>query len=102
MRCLGFLPMNSELAILSGQLPMPMLEEVVGGGFEQNPHITTLGGFVMQRLGRLPRENDSFVDSGYDFYVARMHGRQVHTVMISPSKKTKQNLDTAPVDGNTG
>jgi CBS domain containing-hemolysin-like protein len=85
----------------SGQLPMPMLEEVVGGGFEQNPHITTLGGFVMQRLGRLPRENDSFVDSGYDFYVARMHGRQVHTVMISPSKKTKQNLDTAPVDGDT-
>lgn len=57
------------------------------------------GGVLMQRLGGLPGEGDNFIDSDYEPFVARMLGRQVHTVMISPLRKTKRDSNTEPVDG---
>lgn len=46
--------------------------------------LVTLGGLVMARLGRVPREGDAFVWEGYRVSVARMKGRRVESVVIEP------------------
>ena len=71
----------------SGQLALAILEDTVDIAIERNPDITTLGGFVMQQLERLPEEGDTFETSGLKFSVARMSGRQVQTVSITPVRK---------------
>jgi magnesium and cobalt transporter len=83
----------------SGQLPLAVLEETVGISIERHAQIGTLGGFVMQLLERLPKEGDAVESAGYQFYVARMRGRQVETVLISPTgaRKSKKFVKT-PVD----
>lgn len=57
------------------------------------------GGFLMQRFERLPTEGEKFIDSGYEFYIARKHGRQVHTIMVSRSRRIRKDSDIEPVDG---
>lgn len=71
----------------SGQLPLAILEETVDIVVERSPDITTLGGFVMQQLERLPEEGDTFESSGLRFSVARMQGRQVQSISITPVRK---------------
>ena len=67
----------------SGQLPLVDLEGAIGISIERHSQIGTLGGFVMQLLERLPAEGDIVESGGFRFTVARMHGRQVQTVLIS-------------------
>jgi len=69
----------------NGQLPLAVLEETIGIVIERHSQIGTLGGFIMQLLERLPNEGDSIESGGFRFYVARMAGRQVETVLISQS-----------------
>jgi Mg2+/Co2+ transporter CorC len=57
------------------------------------------GGFLMQRFEHLPMAGDKFIDSGYEFCIARKHGRQVHTDMVSRSRKIRKDSDIEPVDG---
>ena len=51
--------------------------------------ILTLGGFVMARLGRLPREGDEIVWDGRRVSVHRMKGRRVERVLIEPTSKAE-------------
>ncbi|MGB5336689.1 MAG: hemolysin family protein [Woeseiaceae bacterium] len=69
----------------SGQLPLAALEDTVKIDIERHSQVGTLGGFVMQLLERLPKEGDVVEYGGHSFYVARMSGRQVQTILISPS-----------------
>ena len=71
----------------SGSLPLATLEETVDIVIARHSEITTLGGFVMQQLERLPEEGDTFDRSGLKFTVARMSGRQVQSVSITPLRK---------------
>ena len=72
-----------------GQLPLSIVEETTEIGFENTPKVTTLGGFVMSRLGRLPKQGDRFSEAGYEYQVTKMEGRRIETVMISPTRKSK-------------
>lgn len=69
----------------NGQLPLTVLEQTIGIDVERYSQIGTLAGFIMQLLERLPKEGDAIESGGFRFYVARMEGRQVQTVLISPS-----------------
>ncbi|MGB5511141.1 MAG: hemolysin family protein [Woeseiaceae bacterium] len=73
----------------NGQLPLVELEATLDISIERHAQIGTLGGFVMQLLERLPKEGDSVASDGFRFTVARMLGRQVHTVLISPLGERK-------------
>ena len=42
----------------------------------------TLGGFVMARLGRIPRTADAFEWSGMRFEVVDMDGRRIDKVLV--------------------
>ncbi|HEY0931056.1 MAG TPA: hemolysin family protein [Gemmatimonas sp.] len=55
----------------------------------EREEILTLGGFVMSRIGRLPREGDEITWDGRRVRVHRMKGRRVQRVLIEPVVKTE-------------
>jgi putative hemolysin len=52
---------------------------------EEEAEYQTVGGMVMDTLGRVPAEGDRFVWEGYSFEVLDMDGRRVDKVLASPS-----------------
>jgi len=44
---------------------------------------TTMGGFVLERLGRVPKAGDKVGYGGYVFEVVDMDGRRVDKLLIS-------------------
>ena len=71
--------LDAQLAVryLQGMLPDLTLPE------HERPDYATLGGFVMTRLGRIPREGDSFAWDGYQFEVMDMDGKRVDKILVS-------------------
>jgi putative hemolysin len=45
----------------------------------------TLGGFIMSRLGHLPKAGDSITAAGYQFRVDSIDGRRIERVVIIPT-----------------
>lgn len=50
---------------------------------QERADVLTLGGFIMARLGRVPREGEQFDWSGRRVQVVRMDGRRISEVSIS-------------------
>jgi putative hemolysin len=48
----------------------------------------TVGGMVMEALGRVPEEGDRFEWEGYSFEVLDMDGRRVDKVLVAPVRNT--------------
>jgi CBS domain containing-hemolysin-like protein len=46
--------------------------------------VSTLGGFVTARVGRMPRPGDKVAVDGYDFTVVEIRGRRVTKVLAAP------------------
>jgi CBS domain containing-hemolysin-like protein len=46
--------------------------------------VSTLGGFVTARVGRMPRPGDKVSVEGYDFTVVEIRGRRVTKVLAVP------------------
>jgi CBS domain containing-hemolysin-like protein len=55
--------------------------EKLGIEVEQSTEVSTIGGFVTERLGRIPRTGDRTAVSGYDLRVLEMKGRRVSKVL---------------------
>jgi magnesium and cobalt exporter, CNNM family len=53
---------------------------------EDSDDFQTLGGFMMARVGRVPRVGDHIVVDGFRFEVVDMDGRRVDRVLIVPPK----------------
>ncbi len=51
---------------------------------EEEGHFETVGGFVMDQLGRIPEEGDYVTWSGYRFEVMDMDGIRIDKVLASP------------------
>jgi CBS domain containing-hemolysin-like protein len=56
--------------------------EKLGIEAEQSTDVNTIGGFVTERLGRIPRAGDRAVVDGYDLRVLEMKGRRVSKVLV--------------------
>jgi putative hemolysin len=64
------------------------MSDIVGlNGFHALPpgDFVTLAGFVLARLGRLPKTGDEFVWNGWRFQVAAMDGRRIDKVLARPA-----------------
>lgn len=48
--------------------------------------VKTLGGFIMEKLGRMPRVGDIIFDKPWYFFVQSLRGRSIERVMISKNK----------------
>ena len=67
----------------SGRVQLTEIISILEQDLDAEQGITTFGGWVMARLGRLPREGDQIQAAGYDFFVAQMKGRRVDKIVIS-------------------
>jgi putative hemolysin len=55
---------------------------------EEKADYQTVGGMVMDTLGRVPAEGDRFEWEGYSFEVMDMDGRRVDKVLMVPTRDT--------------
>jgi len=69
----------TEIDEILGRFSLGALPERDRGSYR------TLAGFVMARLGRVPRATDSFVFSGVRFEVIDMDERRVDKVLVTPA-----------------
>jgi putative hemolysin len=73
--------------LIDGLFPIYELTELLN---TEDPHddvegdFQTLGGFVMHRLGKIPREGDQFTWEGYRFEVMDMDRHRVDKILVSP------------------
>jgi putative hemolysin len=75
--------------IFDASLPVRDLETQFGISMPDDPGYETIGGFVMSRLGFIPRGGESFEAEGYRFTVHRMDHRRVSRVLISQLNKAE-------------
>ncbi|MGZ8456162.1 MAG: hemolysin family protein [Gemmatirosa sp.] len=71
--------------LVDGHTPIADLETALDITLteEERPGYQTVGGFVMARLGRLPRPAEHFEWEGHRFEVVDMDGRRVETVRVA-------------------
>lgn len=78
--------------------------ELEPGDFESEYH--TMGGFVMEQLGRVPTEGDSFDWRGLRFEVIDTDGMRVDKILIThapkPEPETETPEEAAPAPGGNG
>ena len=72
---------------VSGRLPLPVLENVTGATFAPTRNVTTVGGLLMERIQRVPQQDDQFREAGFIFRVEKMDGHLVKSILISRRRK---------------
>lgn len=73
--------------LVDGSIQIDELEEILNVRFERNPGYSTLGGYVMSILNRIPRTGDSFKVLNFKFEIVDMDGNRVDKILI------QKNLD---------
>lgn len=71
--------------LLDGMLPVEEFTDVVGSADLPEGDYRTLAGFVVSRLGHIPRVSERFEWGGLSFEVAGMDGHRVEQVVVSPT-----------------
>jgi len=65
---------------VAGRASLDDLESIVGHGFESEDRATTVGGWVYEKLGRVPRPGEEFIADGFRVVVERVRRRSVDRV----------------------
>jgi CBS domain containing-hemolysin-like protein len=72
--------LNTGNFLLDGQSLVPDVEEVTGVNLAGEDY-DTIGGFMMSRLGRIPRVGDRVSEGAFEFRVMAMDNRRVDRVL---------------------
>ena len=70
--------------IFDGAIKVRDLETQYNIALPEDPSYETVGGFILNRLGFIPRGGESFEAEGYRFTVMEMDRRRVARVKIKP------------------
>jgi putative hemolysin len=84
----GFVRREDGSWLADGLVPIPVLKErfrLAKLPGEEKGGFTTLGGFVMARLGHIPRAAEYFDCGGWRFEVMDMDGNRVDKVLVRPA-----------------
>jgi putative hemolysin len=76
--------------LVDGLLAARELEDRLGldgSSREEEADYQTVGGLVMDALGRVPEEGDRFEREGHSFEVLRMDGRRVDRVLVTSMRE---------------
>lgn len=91
--------------IFDGALNVRDLESQYSITLPEDPAYATIGGFVLERLGFIPRGGESFEYGGHRYSVVEMDGRRVAQVKIQklriPEKEPAE-ADSGPVQKKDG
>jgi putative hemolysin len=77
-----FLPDGSM--VVDGAVNVRDLESQYGVALPEDSSYETVGGFVLSRLGFIPRGGESFEANGYRFTVMEMERRRISRVKVKP------------------
>jgi magnesium and cobalt transporter len=80
---------------IHGRFPLEELAERFGIVLESE-QVETLGGYLSELAGRVPRQGDSFTAAGHTFTVTEADRRQVRWVLAEPSAEPDSS-DDSPV-----
>ena len=71
--------------LMDGQMPVFEVERVLGvtGLAVDNAEYTTLAGFVLSRLGRIPSVGEKFRWKNWQFEVVDLDGRRIDKVLAT-------------------
>lgn len=72
--------------LIDGAMPLSHLDDIIAGFTipeKENGNYDTLAGFVMVRLGRMPRIADVFEYEGWRYEVVDMDGASVDRILVS-------------------
>jgi putative hemolysin len=67
---------------ISGRASLAELSELLGHSFETDDNATTVGGWVFERLGRVPQPGEEFIADGFRVVVERVRRRAVDRVYL--------------------
>jgi putative hemolysin len=67
---------------ISGRASLSELSELLGHSFETDDNATTVGGWVFERLGRVPQPGEEFIADGFRVVVERVRRRAVDRVYL--------------------
>ncbi len=79
----GMEPLSDGTLLVSGQVHIEDLQARLGSSWAHEGY-DTVAGFMMARLGRVPRIGDEVVVEGIRFTVLRMAGARVSQLRVSP------------------
>ena len=68
--------------LISGSTPVDEMAERLSMPIIQKRNFHTVAGFVLDRLGHLPRIGENFQEHGWQFEVIEMEGRRVDKILV--------------------
>ncbi|MEE8406694.1 MAG: hemolysin family protein [Acidimicrobiia bacterium] len=77
--------------LVAGQTRLDRLAEV--GAVLEAGDYETVGGYLMAKLGRVPRRGDSLTTESFDIRVRRMDGRRVREVELTVKPPTPETIE---------
>ncbi len=79
--------------LVDAAIPIGELERYLGAELPEDGDYHSLGGFIVDRLGRVPRVGAKFVALGHEFVVREADARRVAKVEIRPPTRPSQPSD---------
>jgi putative hemolysin len=73
--------------LIDGSMLIDELKEKLNIQFEHPEEYTTLGGYVMFKLNKIPQEGDKFNSENYKFEVVDMDGKRVDKVLVQKNAR---------------
>lgn len=73
--------------LIDGSMLIDELKERLKIQFEQHGEYSTLGGYVMLKLNKIPQVGDKFNSENYKFEVVDMDGKRVDKVLVQKNTK---------------
>lgn len=69
--------------LISGDMPLDDLSELLDEKFTTENNSVSVGGFIIEGLGDIPKKNDKFEYNNIDFLVRRVKNNRIITAIIS-------------------
>ncbi len=78
-----FEPIGPAEILADGRLPIENVENYFGMTFPEDADYESVGGFVQNVLGRMPREGDRFAAEGIEGEIIEVEGRRVRRLRLA-------------------
>jgi putative hemolysin len=99
------IPQPNGSYLVDAGISVHELNERLGLELPENGHYVTLGGYLMMRTGRLPREGDRVRFNGRTLVTEQVVGRRIMRVRITPESAKEPrstDLEAPPAPGGFG
>ena len=82
---------------ISGAMPADEFGELIGIELPSRPNFSTVGGLVMEKMGRIPMVGETIELAGWMIEVVDLDGRRVDKVLGSRLRPTHRARGAGPV-----